>query len=76
MNRGEPGEERKDIPGRENQHVQRSWGRTEEGKCRFKAIVAGIQEAGREWFEMRLNFVSRTREGFEAILKSFASILK
>lgn len=76
MNRGEPGEEKKDIPGRENQHVQRSWGRTVEGKCRRKAIVPGVQEAGREWFEMSLNFVSGTREDFEAILKSFAFILK
>lgn len=48
----------------------------EERKWKQKAIVPGLQEAGREWFEMRLNFVSRTREGFEAILKSFAFILK
>lgn len=75
MNRGNKATKEKNILRRENQRVQspvvgqrrRNW---------EKAIVATIQETGKEWFDMKLDFVSRTSEGSETILKSFSKTTK
>lgn len=75
MNRGNEATKEKNILRRENQRVQspvvgqrrRNW---------EKAIVATIQETGKEWFDMKLDFVSRTSEGSETILKSFSKTTK